>query len=190
MYKTNSTRSRKLRLTKKTLVIGTIVALFLAGGSVFAYQQITGDDTKDTATNTPAATKGEDGSNLAPATEEEKTESEQAKEAIVQQQQNPTPPDSGKLKVTPTIAEASATRLAAYITGVFEEGGTCTATFTKGTQKFTKASAGFQNASYTQCTPIALARSDFPSSGTWSVTVTYSSAKAEGTSPAATFAVN
>ena len=181
---------QKIRFTKKSILIGALVAVFLTGGSVFAYQQIRSDKPTDTTDTTPV-TEGTEGINLEPATEEEKAQNEQHKEDIVKQQTQPTPPPAtGKPKVTPVIVSASVDGVGAYVPGVFEEGGTCTAIFTKGSQSFNRSSAGFQNASYTQCAPIALTRSNFPSAGTWSVVVSYASAKVEGASAATTFTVN
>lgn len=73
--------------------------------------------------------------------------------------------------------------------GVFEEGGTCTATFVKDGETRSKTSVGFQNSSYTQCAPIDL-EPGFLTKGTWSVVVSYASPKAEGASISKNFEVN
>lgn len=88
---------------------------------------------------------------------------------------------SGKKAVEPTITEATRSSIKAYVLGIFEEGGTCTATFASGSKTLIKTSEGFQNASYTQCAPIAI-EEGFLDSSSWSVTVSYSSATSEGAS--------
>lgn len=128
------------------------------------------------------------GVNLSPPTKAEKQESDQTKQRIVQQQvQPPTPapaPTSQKKSVSVTITNASSDTVTAYITGAFEDGGTCTATFTQGSSVVTRTSSGFKNVSYTQCTPIT---PNLPTGGNWSVKVSYDSDTASGTSAASTF---
>ena len=116
---------------------------------------------------------------LEPATEDEKQAAEDNKTDLVRRnEQTETAAGSSLRKANIVITEKSANGVRAYVTGVFEEGGTCTATATKGGQTVAKSSIGFQNASYTQCAPIDW---DTPlSAGTWSLTVTYKSATAEG----------
>lgn len=127
---------------------------------------------------------------LAPATDLEKQESAEAKKKIDQdeqsRQQNSQTTASGKRQVVPIITSVDSLRLSAYVPGVFEEGGTCTAVFTQGSTRVTRQSAGFQNASYTQCAPIT---PSLPNKGFWSVYVTYSSTTAEGQSKPQTFEV-
>ena len=169
---------------KKLLVTG-VTLVFLFGGLGVWYLQSQNNDS-------PAPTpNGQQTINYAPATESEKKENQSNKDRIVEEQQNqtsdPTNP-SQKKTVSPTITNASMSGINAYVSGIFEEGGNCTATFTKDAMTLTKSSIGFQNASYTQCAPIDIS-GGFLSSGKWSVKVTYSSAQAEGTSAATTFEV-
>jgi len=128
------------------------------------------------------------GGNLTPATAQEKQESEQNKDRIVKEQSNnqqTTQDQTNKKKqVNVVITNANASAVNSYVSGVFEEGGTCTATFTQGNMSVTRTSAGFGNVSYTQCTPIT---PNLPNGGTWTVSVSYSSATAEGTSQTQTF---
>lgn len=123
--------------------------------------------------------------NLDPPTETDKLEADQNKERLTQTkevEESDIPSNSSQKKsVKPTITEASRNTVRGYVTGIFEEGGTCTANFTKDGQTLTKTSEGFQNASYTQCAPIDFA-SDFLSSGKWAVKLTYSSSVSAGES--------
>lgn len=129
--------------------------------------------------------------NYAPATPEEKQQVNDTKDKIVADQKNAanTPKTSDNKKIVAPIITNTSGLISAYVTGVFEEGGTCTATFVKDGETRSKTSAGFQNASYTQCAPIDL-ESGFLSKGTWSVVVSYASPTAEGASVSKNFEVN
>ncbi len=128
------------------------------------------------------------GVNLAPATEQEKQESAQSKENLSQPSSStqPSTPSqtSSKKQVNVVITHAGADSVNAYVTGVFEDGGTCSATFTQGSTTVNRTSNGFANVSYTQCAPIT---PNLPNAGSWSVVVSYSSTAAEGKSQAQTF---
>ncbi len=122
--------------------------------------------------------------NLNPPTQTEKKETEAHKDALAQ---NPPPPPAapgGSRQVTPFITSASASTVKAYVSGVVEDGGTCTATFTSsdGTTK-TFTSTGAANATNTICTPIQVSGLG---AGSWSVVVSYSSTSSSGSSAAQT----
>lgn len=129
---------------------------------------------------------------LKPATDEEKQQVEDNKQAIVENEEknkSNQPPAGTKRQVSPVITAASVNGVNGYVTGVFEEGGSCRADFTLNGQSFSKTSTGFQNASYTQCAPISLSSADFPVGGSWTVKLTYTSPTSQGASPAQTFEV-
>lgn len=130
--------------------------------------------------------------NYVPATPTEKGESENTKDSIVKQQGD-TPSSTSttpgqKKSVTPVITNANGS-INGYVSGIFEEGGTCTATFTMDSKVLSKTSAGFGNVSYTQCAPINL-EPGFLSPGTWRITLKYSSTTAEGSSAPQTVEVH
>ncbi len=91
--------------------------------------------------------------------------------------------------MTVVITAQSSSSVNAYVSGVIEDGGACTATFTKDGSNFSNSSASIANVSYTQCAPIRPDTNKL-SSGTWKVTVSYKSETAEGVSTPATFEVN
>ncbi len=167
-------RSNRKLITRLLVVVLTIVFL-VACGVIWNHK-------RSVTKQTPSGTS----TNLASATEEEKQETEQHKQELSNGDttQLQTGAD-GRKQVTPIISYADTTTITAYITGIFEEDGTCTATLTNGSKTITKTSIGFQNASYTQCTPIDLTGSPLGSSN-WSVTVSYSSATAIGKSDPST----
>lgn len=82
-----------------------------------------------------------------------------------------------KTQIGVVITAATNEHIYAYITGVMEEGGTCTATLTKDHQVITKTSIGFTNVSTTNCAPIQTMLTD---GGKWELTLEYSSSTAQG----------
>ncbi|RTK95171.1 hypothetical protein EKI60_01805 [Candidatus Saccharibacteria bacterium] len=176
-------RNKKTTSRKKLAIAGALVIL-VAGGSVAVWELSNRD-------SDPASTERKPTINYGPATDTEKKEADANKDRIVkeQEQNNPSPETpSGKKAVTPTITSTTGS-IKAYVSGIFEEGGTCTATFSKGDSKLSRTSVGFQNVSYTQCAPIDIS-DGFLSPGTWSLVVSYSSATAEGSSGAQSVEVN
>lgn len=129
----------------------------------------------------------ENGVNLNPPTEQELEETEEFKESIGNNAQQPTT-ESGKKLVTPFITFADGHEINAYVDGVYEDGGTCTATLTKDSQTKTFQSTGFRNVSYTNCTPIII--SPALEAGDWKIFVNYSSFTAEGKSDEKVITVN
>lgn len=164
-------------IKKNKILFGVAVLLIIGLGGFFTYDKL------NDSTTIPTAPKEEQKINYEPPTDTEKQETQTNKDEIVQDQQNTTNP-TGKKQVNVTITNATTSNVSAYVTGIFEEGGTCTATFTQGSTTITRTSLGFQNASYTQCAPIT---PDLPSGDSWSVVVSYSSPAAEGQSAAKTF---
>lgn len=70
----------------------------------------------------------------------------------------------------------------AYIANIYEDGGTCTVTFTKDSQTVTRTSKGFKDATTTQCEPFNIPRSAFPSAGDWQLKISYTSNTSTGAS--------
>jgi hypothetical protein len=122
--------------------------------------------------------------NYGQPTEEEKAQANAKTNAVQQTNNDKNAQTSGKRSVTPVITSVepgSPATVRGYVSGVVEDGGTCTATFTQtGKAPISATSQGFKNASVTNCTPITAQLS----SGKWSVSLSYSSAVAEGTSAA------
>jgi hypothetical protein len=123
--------------------------------------------------------------NLSPPTPSDLQANDAHKNALAKQNaQTNTPgtgvsnPSSGALKPsTVVITSTSAAGIRAYVNGVFENNGTCTASAVQGVQTYTKTSVGFENVSYTQCAPLNW---DTPlGSGSWTITVSYKSTTTE-----------
>lgn len=161
--------------SKKRKLITLVVACLILAGASFAFYrtQIHESENPTTADGQPV--------NLEPATDQDKKENDQAKEAAIKQtelEKQQASNQGQKKQANVVITQTSATGVRAYVSNVFEENGQCAATATSAGQSVSKSSTGFQNVSYTQCAPIDW---DTPlAAGTWTVTVTYSSATAQG----------
>ena len=70
----------------------------------------------------------------------------------------------------------------AFIPGVIEGTGKCTATLNQGAQTIQRSSDAFIDASSSQCDPIYIPVSELPSKGTWSLVVVYTSSLHTGKS--------
>ena len=173
-------KNKATKSKAKLSVLTGLILLVIAGGSFVAFRYFRHKTASKDSSPKPTETI-----NYSPASPVEKKESEDNKDRIVdeqnQAQNTPSSAAGTKKSVTPTIVSADSHNVSAYVTGIFEEGGTCTATFTKDSTKNSQTSSGFQNVSYTQCAPISLA-DGLLSSGTWSLVVSYSSSTAEGAS--------
>jgi hypothetical protein len=120
------------------------------------------------------------GINYGPPTSTEKQDSQDAKSRDLQDSTStPSVDSSGKKQVSVQIISASRSSIKANVIGVFEDGGTCTATLNKNGQTKTFTSSGISSSNYTQCEPIALTGI---SDGGWSSVVSYSSNTAAGQS--------
>lgn len=179
-------KKHKLTTNKKRALL-LAGALILVVGGYFLYQ-----NNHRSKVAEPAATPINP-INYGPPTEQEKADSEARKKAQQEAAENPKPSSTtgdGKTAVTPVITSGSTSlQVSAYVPGVIEDGGTCTATFTKTGQTVSKTSAGVANVSDTNCPIMIFDRSQFPNSGEWQLTVAYSSGSASGTSAAKTVTI-
>lgn len=162
-----------------------LVSLIAIGGTVFSLKQ--SNDTQETTTDA-AATKEK--VNYNPPSSDELKETEARKEEIIKSTDpSPSGNPNDKTIVTPIITNASQDDVRAFIPSISEDGGECSAIFSQGQNTFTKKSPAFKNGNSTNCEPINLNRSDFISSGKWSVFINYNSNYSEGKSSISTFEV-
>lgn len=189
---TLSTR-KKPRLNRKAIVLVITAALIVVGALISVWLLFINKPTPRQQTKSPINT-----TNLDPPTPEEQQEAEQNKSEVTKDQQKetsqttPTQPGQ-KIDAKPFIVYAgqndSEIELNSYTSAVFEDGGTCTATFTKGTQTVMRSVIGFADARHTTCPPIAIPRGDFAQAGDWKVKLTYNSRTATGTSTEVTVTI-
>lgn len=166
---------KNLRFTKKTTLITAAAIMVIAGvGTGFALYS-----RDDNVTNPEPINP----INYDPPTTEEQDQAQANKERLSQESSSSQNPTSGAKQVTPVITNASQIgqqiTVNAYIAGIFEDGGKCTATFTKGSTKIMRETEGMANVSTTDCTPFRLDRSEFPQGGDWQVVVSYKSTTAD-----------
>jgi len=177
--RTKKTKSFKIFHTRWS-VLGVIVLLALLAVSAWALP-IRNHNKPSIPTNGNPATPSKSYVNLSPATDQDKQDTENHKKDL-SQTSTPTPTTAdGKRLVTPIITHGDQNTLNSYVSGVFEDGGTCTATITNTStsQVITKSSQGFENASYTSCAPIT---SLGLGSGIWQAVLSYSSSTSAGSS--------
>lgn len=161
-------RKRLFAWTRRSALLATLLVIsLLAVGYFMLRDDKPNNGSTDNTTTVPGYV------NLEPPTEEQRN-------AARDETPSATPSQTGSKKaVTPIITSADSQEVRAYVPGVNEDGGTCTATFTRGQTKITASADGFSNVSYTSCKPIKVSGL---TAGSWSVVVGYSSVAAEGQS--------
>lgn len=181
--KTSKPKSKRNFLSSASaLVMVAAVVLLLAGGAwAWHAHHSKKDQGPAIPTNGNPKTPTKNYVNLSPPTSQDQQNNQANKQALVDSGSGGTPTNAdGKKAVTVIVTSATSTSINGYVSGVFENGGTCTATLTNSTTGQTKTltSSGFENASYTSCTPM---HPSLSGSG-WSVVLSYSSSSAEGSS--------
>lgn len=183
--KINIMKIRRRKASKK-IILAVLTACIVVGS--IAYIVYAQQNKQPTKPSKPITYSG-------PSEQDKKDAADNKKEVAAQQTIENQPSSSGsqKKQVNPVITNARQSdqqiTINAYISGVFEEGGTCTAVATKGSSVVTHKSNAFADATTTSCAPIFIDRSAFPDSGSWSVVVNYSSNSAEGKSQATPLAI-
>lgn len=173
-------------------MLTSTIVLVLAAGSTFAYDKFRSDRIADRSfVNTSESTTKQEGRiNLDPPTITDIQRAEQNKQDLVNRQDQEVNRKSQftstKKIVIPTITYAgqynTVIEVGGYVDGVFESEANCTATFTKDTLIFTKSVIAVQNINSMDCPVMQAAASEFSSKGSWSITVSYNSSTAAGSS--------
>lgn len=120
--------------------------------------------------------------NYGPATKAEKKETEEHKKNLEKQvgsNDSTTKSEVPEGKANVVVTYVSSTESRGYVSNVFEDGGTCTITYTKGSQKVTGSSEGIMDVNKTTCPTITV---PVLSSGDWTAVLSYSSPKISGSS--------
>jgi hypothetical protein len=180
---------RRNSIWRNNLLILSLVLVLLLAIAGYALAHRTSGKTNANETTGPSISSN---INYGPPTSQDKQDVQNHKNGLPSggAQNSPPTDSSGKKNVTPIVTEADQSQVTAFVPGIFEEGGSCVATFTKDSAVLTKTVQGFANATYTSCAPFNFSGSFFPTNGQWSVTVAYKSTSAEGTSSRYTFEVN
>jgi cytoskeletal protein RodZ len=172
MPKKSPKKPTKLSLLsgRNLLVLGGVFLLLLV---VLFFARRNDGSTPQPANITTADGKKVD---LSPPTAQDKQAVDAHKDEIVQRDQQLSGSSSSSTPtpgVSVVITDVSTNNVKSYVSGVFEDGGTCSATATQGAKSISGTSAGFKNVSYTQCAPIAW--SSQLTSGSWDIKVNYKS---------------
>lgn len=173
----------KIKKSKKTIAIVLAIVLALTCSVIIVRNnQNSVSNDKDKGTGQTL--------NLDPPTEEDKKRAEENKKKVVARQDiensQSTTSSGAKKSVVPTITYSgqygSQIEIGSYVSGIFEDGGECTATFINKGSTVTKTTIGVKGANVVNCPMIAIQDSEFVNKGQWSLTVTYQSATATGKS--------
>lgn len=173
---------KKRSLNKKILLIAVLVLAIAAGAGAYALSR------SDSGSETKNTTAKEGKTNFAPPTAEEEKAGDDIKSEIVNEQQNQAsqPSTGGKKAVVPTVTYAgqygNQIEVGAYVSNLFEDGGTCTLELKKDGVTKSVSVQGVKNVNSVDCPVMAIDRSQLPSSGKWQAVVSYSSASSEGSS--------
>lgn len=173
-------RSKRLFLSVFIVVLITVfMVTFMIKDSLFDKQVSTDNQTSSVE--------------VSPPTEEDQKRVDEYKQDLdaqnktekTSQQQSVASPGS-KYQVTPVIISLSQSNdiisVNGFINGIVEDGGTCTVTLSKDSEKITQDSVGFNNASTTNCSPINISTRELSRSGEWSAILSYDSKMSAGVS--------
>jgi hypothetical protein len=181
----------KRRVSHKRIVIFLVLIVTLLTAVIFGTKAFVSRNDKAATGDKPSETI-----NYAPATEEEKRQTDQHKEDLAKQQEDEQnqQPSTNKKTVTPIITGAGQyedkVEVRAYVPSIVESGGKCTFTFKKGSAQFTRTIDTMPGPQSTQCDAVTVPVSEFPSKGTWALTVSYVSTSSSGTSDTQNVEVN
>jgi hypothetical protein len=173
----------------KTKIIAAVgISALLVTGAAFGLYQKFGNNAASVDTTTG---ESESKIDLSPPTEEEKQQAEDNKRRLEQEAREQSQGNSNTKPAKPVITSAGQYDSAQYgttievralVTGVYETGGFCTATFSMSGQKLERKVEALQDATTTRCDAVIIPRVDFPAAGTWDLVVSYSSAAYKGVS--------
>ena len=152
---------------KNKLPIVMLILLAILVGSVVFYFLMLANKPNNSSTSDPEANI-----NLNPPTQEEIDAGQNIKNANEEKNSNPQIADYS-MTITSAKQYGQNVEIRSFISDIIKDGGTCTYTFSNDQTSFTKTSPAFADATHTNCTPLLVPVSEFPSSGTWSLSITY-----------------
>ena len=174
------TKNKKLLIIVLTLLLSVGVLFILEKTKVINLYERTPETTNST-TNGPKI-------DLSPPTEEESKAGDEKKQQIINQEQNNQTNNSNgnsenKLEAEVVIVDASQydseIEVRAFASNVLQNG-TCTFTFTNGSNSVIKNMPASADASTTPCMTLNVPESEFARPGTWQLTVAFDSATYSG----------
>lgn len=170
----------------KILFIALLVLILTIGGFIYFRNS---QDNRSQGTND--ISRPEALVNLNPPTEQERQSGDAAKPKILQQEQarsnGSQATSSGKKSVTPTITYADQygqqIEVGGFVSGIFEDGGTCTLELQKEGRKVSVKVNSIKGANSVDCPVMSISRTSLEA-GQWQASITYSSTNAVGQSQA------
>jgi hypothetical protein len=178
MYSSSKTKSIK---NNKTKIVVAIVVLIAAIATLVFILERTGTTDFFSRSNTDST--GQTNTqpiNYNPPTEDEQTAGDVQKQEIVDNSQKPLP-TTAEVVIVDASQYEDIVEVRAFAANVVENG-TCTITFTKDTESFSKEVPASADASTSPCIALTVPITEFGISGTWSVAVNYSGSTVTGNS--------
>lgn len=184
-------RIRNKKSYKKHIIILAVIVIVLGTIGAITVYALTSNSAEENSQQKETATEDSFGTvDYSPSTDVDKKYNDSIKENL--DAKDDTPTQGEKTRVTPVIVDAGQYDGMVEVRSIVEkitENGTCTFIFTRGNASFTKETQAIPDASSTRCANLMIAPTEFSSKGTWSVAVTYDSAKATGKSTGKEFTV-
>lgn len=174
MYKHKRTVKKSNKRKILLIITGVLFITAIVAGSAFFLKS-----KSDNATVSTPSTSKEAPVNYSPPTPEDIQQSQDKKDDLSSKPGTDgdgdvsTPNPSSSLNATLTRFERTSgleVEAAGNIAGIYEDGGTCTYTFTSGSNSVKATSVGVLNASNTICPP---ATTKLPSVGAWTASLSY-----------------
>jgi len=171
-------QNKNLRIPIKNVLIALAVVVGLSAITGTVYWKLNSKKSFD-------GTAGVSKINYDPPTKQEQEAANTQKQQNIDRQDLNTKdtPSTASVFITDATyySDSNKVEIRAYVSNLFEDGGTCTATLTNGSQTVTHTSSAFKVATNTQCGAIDIPRAEFTTAGTWNLLLEYSSPTATGT---------
>lgn len=173
------------RISKKLVAVVTVSVFLLTGAAVYYQNRGAPSNYQE---KLEINSEQREGLNLAPPTAEDEQRANENKQNIVDRQNQPDQQSAAVKQITPVITYAgqydALVEVGGYVPGVFEDSGTCTATFTKNGSTVEKIVTAIKNVNSVDCPVMSANSNEFNQKGNWTLTLTYKSLSASGTSSA------
>lgn len=180
-----------LKRPSKKLAILLLAIVIVSLASILAFKMANSHNAKSSATTSSETTVNT--VNYDPPTKEEVIAGDEQKDKNVQRDKvnsNTAPPaGSANIVIVDAGQYDNTIEIRSFISNVYEDGGTCTVTFTKDSLSVSRANTAFKDATTTQCKPINIGRSEFPAAGDWKLVVSYTSPTISGSSTTKTVSI-
>lgn len=184
---TNNFHIKKSKKGTRKAFLAPLIVIILVSivtTAVVAYFFFKNPDTRSNDKNTTP----EETIHYSPATDSEKKAANNHKQEIVDKETETSNQANNGQVSSLVITDASqyndAVEVRAYSPSIYEDGGTCTYTFTKNEHTITKTTAAHKDAKTTYCTTLSVPRSEFADSGVWNLEISLVSASGKGTANA------